>query len=79
MLAARFTNSHSSLDFWSLSMSGHTRDNTGIFQHGQRKTSASGIFQPSLQEHVIGIEHLSVQLLQHIAKGIFQPCARNSW
>jgi hypothetical protein len=27
MLAARFTNSHSSLDFWSfLSMSGHTRD-----------------------------------------------------
>jgi hypothetical protein len=28
MLAARFTNSHSSLDFWSfLSMSGHTRDN----------------------------------------------------
>jgi hypothetical protein len=27
MLAARFTKSHSSLDFWSfLSMSGHTRD-----------------------------------------------------
>jgi hypothetical protein len=34
MLAARFTKSHSSLDFWSfLSMSGHTRDRNKLFAH----------------------------------------------
>jgi hypothetical protein len=47
MLAARFTNSHSSLDFWSfLSMSGHTRDSDRVYVYGDK-----GFY---LEECVIG-------------------------